>query len=526
MTPTFLIATPAFNSAAFIDETMQSIIFQAGDFRIRYHVQDGGSRDQTLAKLERWSDLLAAGTLPLICAGVDFTFASEKDAGMYDAINRGFDRLAPAAGQAMAVHDLHQFRRPPAPRRTAIRRHHLRRLARNRLARRPPLRDERARRTHAHSRRAGLSPRLPAGRPARRPLAPLRHAGGHLLAHRTVAKGRRLPHRPCARPAIGISGAASLRKPAYVTTDMVLAAHRRREAQLTADMTTYYREVDETIASEIGDLHPAELQRYREWAASSEADRDQRFYGPILRFHVATLHAGSGAMAGRNAPLPGPAQDQRRGHQRLHPADAPRRIRRPASDRPATPSIRSTCCPATMSPPPPNARSVSTRSAKGCTASSCAAASSTPESGSNLPMPRAPSCAPTLPVTSHDRDCTVIAESVFAAGPNQIRMTITGEDPGKLPIHRGDRRRGHVHSVNGKLHFGPRACRSAAGASREPTGASRQFNRAGRQVHRRIAWAKPQPCRTIPPAHCGSPTRPSRESSQRISGGRPAQRAG
>lgn len=85
----FNIVTPVFNGARFLNETLMSIVSQAGDFSIRYHVQDAGSIDGTLELLESWRARLSKG-FPLDCGGVDFTFASERDSGLYDGVNRGF----------------------------------------------------------------------------------------------------------------------------------------------------------------------------------------------------------------------------------------------------------------------------------------------------------------------------------------------------------------------------------------------------------------------------------------------------
>lgn len=93
------IVTPVFNGARFIDETIMSVVSQGGPFTIRYHVQDGGSTDGTLDKLARWQALLG-GAFPLLCRGVEFTYASAPDRGMYDAINTGFARCG--ASDAMA----------------------------------------------------------------------------------------------------------------------------------------------------------------------------------------------------------------------------------------------------------------------------------------------------------------------------------------------------------------------------------------------------------------------------------------
>ncbi len=95
----FSIVTPCFNGARFIDETIMSVVTQAGPFSIRYHVHDGGSTDRTLDKLAHWQSLLA-GDFPVLCQGVEFSYASAPDRGMYDAINIAFARCGD--GDAMA----------------------------------------------------------------------------------------------------------------------------------------------------------------------------------------------------------------------------------------------------------------------------------------------------------------------------------------------------------------------------------------------------------------------------------------
>jgi glycosyltransferase involved in cell wall biosynthesis len=85
----FCIVTPCRNAAAFIDETIFSVISQAGPFSIRYHVQDGGSTDGTTEKLECWRRLLGS-QFPRSCEGIEFSYASAADEGMYHAIDRGF----------------------------------------------------------------------------------------------------------------------------------------------------------------------------------------------------------------------------------------------------------------------------------------------------------------------------------------------------------------------------------------------------------------------------------------------------
>ncbi|CAN5201778.1 hypothetical protein BH10PSE13_BH10PSE13_00010 [soil metagenome] len=99
--PNVCIVTPVFNGSDYIDETIASVVLQAGSFRLRYHIQDGGSTDDTIAIVKRWHDLVTSGALPLACKGLEFTYSSERDAGMYDAINRGFEKILPASGNPL-----------------------------------------------------------------------------------------------------------------------------------------------------------------------------------------------------------------------------------------------------------------------------------------------------------------------------------------------------------------------------------------------------------------------------------------
>jgi glycosyltransferase involved in cell wall biosynthesis len=85
----FSIVTPVLNGESFINETILSVVTQSGPFSIRYHVQDGGSTDSTIKLLTAWQNRLA-NDFPIGCAEIKFSFSSERDRGLYDAINRGF----------------------------------------------------------------------------------------------------------------------------------------------------------------------------------------------------------------------------------------------------------------------------------------------------------------------------------------------------------------------------------------------------------------------------------------------------
>lgn len=90
---TIFIVTPVLNAIDTIDQTIQSVVSQAGPFKIRYHVQDGGSTDGTLDKLALWQWRLKNSYVPINCENIEFSFSSESDNGIYDAIVKGFNKL-------------------------------------------------------------------------------------------------------------------------------------------------------------------------------------------------------------------------------------------------------------------------------------------------------------------------------------------------------------------------------------------------------------------------------------------------
>jgi len=76
-----------------IERTILSVVTQAGNFKIRYHIQDGGSSDETLNLLMRWKVRLGSGYFPIQCENIEFSYDSASDNGMYDAIVSGFGKL-------------------------------------------------------------------------------------------------------------------------------------------------------------------------------------------------------------------------------------------------------------------------------------------------------------------------------------------------------------------------------------------------------------------------------------------------
>src|SRR4029079_10712984 len=87
--PTFCVVTPCFNGVRYLAEAIDSIVSQAGDFRIRYHIQDGGSTDGSLELAQQWAGRVSANDYHLRCAGIEMSVASRRDGGMYEAITAG-----------------------------------------------------------------------------------------------------------------------------------------------------------------------------------------------------------------------------------------------------------------------------------------------------------------------------------------------------------------------------------------------------------------------------------------------------
>ncbi len=86
----FSIITPTFNSETFISQTIESVISQSGNFSIEYILIDGVSTDNTLNIINKYKSLIESGYYPIQCKKVDINLVSKKDDGMYEAINNGF----------------------------------------------------------------------------------------------------------------------------------------------------------------------------------------------------------------------------------------------------------------------------------------------------------------------------------------------------------------------------------------------------------------------------------------------------
>lgn len=86
----FTIVTPCLNAEAHIAETIDSVIRQRGEFSIQYLIVDGGSDDGTEAIVKAYQERLSRSPDMIRCADVTLDWSSQQDAGMYEALNRGF----------------------------------------------------------------------------------------------------------------------------------------------------------------------------------------------------------------------------------------------------------------------------------------------------------------------------------------------------------------------------------------------------------------------------------------------------
>jgi glycosyltransferase involved in cell wall biosynthesis len=78
--PRISIVTPSYNQGHFLEETIRSILLQNYP-NLEYFVVDGGSSDQSLEIIERYSPWLSG-------------WISESDRGQSHAINKGFERCS------------------------------------------------------------------------------------------------------------------------------------------------------------------------------------------------------------------------------------------------------------------------------------------------------------------------------------------------------------------------------------------------------------------------------------------------
>lgn len=83
----FYIVTPTYNSINWLQRCIHSVADQAGNgIEVHHHIQDGSSTDGTIEWLINWQQNTNIG-------GYTFTWESTRDNGMYDAINKAWDKM-------------------------------------------------------------------------------------------------------------------------------------------------------------------------------------------------------------------------------------------------------------------------------------------------------------------------------------------------------------------------------------------------------------------------------------------------
>ena len=103
------IVTPSYNQGQFIEETLQSVLTQEGEFYLDYIVVDGGSTDRSFEIIGKYETLLKENCSTMEkdnltffvnprrdfrwhrCLGISYRWLSEKDNGQVHALNKGFN---------------------------------------------------------------------------------------------------------------------------------------------------------------------------------------------------------------------------------------------------------------------------------------------------------------------------------------------------------------------------------------------------------------------------------------------------
>ena len=85
---TFGVVIPVLNQQTHLHEALSSILFQSRNHEIRVHVQDGGSTDKTPEILSEWAKIFSD------TPNIFFSYATEVDEGVPEALNRGFKKVS------------------------------------------------------------------------------------------------------------------------------------------------------------------------------------------------------------------------------------------------------------------------------------------------------------------------------------------------------------------------------------------------------------------------------------------------
>lgn len=291
----FHVVTPTFNMAPFLDETIHSVVTQVGNFSIRYHIQDGGSTDATLAIARRWQERIRDGEIAVRCKDVTLTVDSRRDRGMYDALAIGFERLAPSPNDIMTWINGDDRLAPGAMASVS-----------DALRDLPNVQLVGGRRAILDAVGQTIGPMSLTGFPRRTVAAGL-HDGRHLAP---IMQEGSFWRASLWQKAGGIDTSFRLAgdwdlwrrfaaEADYVSLDTVTGYHRRRPGQLSGDMDAYWAEIDTRLSDpQMAATYNATMEAYL--AEQEQRDPALPFPSPVARRDV----TGHWIVDEGEAPLP------------------------------------------------------------------------------------------------------------------------------------------------------------------------------------------------------------------------------
>ena len=279
MTPArFAIVIPTFQADGWLDETLNSIFSQAGRHAIRLHLQDGGSTDATLQIAERWQ-ALTAGVASPFAGRVEMTIDSERDNGLYDAVQRGFETLDPEPGEIMTWLNADDLLAPGALQSVASCLQELPQVSL--CGGRVSMIDADGRVVRVNAPVALSQKLLAAGCYDGRKM-PFVMQEGTFWRQELWARVGGLD------PSFRLAGDWDLwRRMAaqaeFVTLDVLTAFHRRRPGQLSGNLDAYYAEVDRRLTGAVRDAYDRVYLDYIASGTRSGGQAFEGFEGPVAQ---------------------------------------------------------------------------------------------------------------------------------------------------------------------------------------------------------------------------------------------------
>lgn len=279
MTPArFAIVVPTFQADGWLDETLNSIFSQAGRHQVRVHLQDGGSTDATLRIAERWQALTTGAASPF-AGRVEMSIDSERDNGLYDAVQRGFETLDPEPGEIMTWLNADDLLAPGALQSVASCLQELPQVSL--CGGRVSMIDADGRVVRVNAPVALSQKLLAAGCYDGRKM-PFVMQEGTFWRQELWARVGGLD------PSFRLAGDWDLwRRMAaqaeFVTLDVLTAFHRRRPGQLSENLDAYYAEVDRRLTGAARDAYDRVYLDYVASGTRSGGQAFEGFEGPVAQ---------------------------------------------------------------------------------------------------------------------------------------------------------------------------------------------------------------------------------------------------